>query len=137
MAEDRRGRARGVNRTGIDANSHSIADTDVPARQSRRRRRSLIRSMAAGVGVVVSVIGVSTVLAGVAGVWALHSLGPQFGVYLVKPSPQRYADIAPDLMEKRLLRSRTGMGGAARRSRGESRRRHEYGGDTCAPGGRS
>lgn len=77
MAENRRGRARSVNRTGIDANSYSIADTDVPARQSRRRRRSLIRSTAAGVGVVVSVIGVSTLVAGVAGVWALHSLGPQ------------------------------------------------------------
>jgi len=55
--------------------------------------------MAAGVRVAASVIGVSTLLAGVAGVWALHSLGPQFGVYLVKPSPQRYADIALDLME--------------------------------------
>lgn len=33
------------------------------------------------------------------GLWAVHSYGPRFGVYLTAPSPERYAEIALDIMD--------------------------------------
>ncbi|WP_301850473.1 hypothetical protein [Rhodococcus pyridinivorans] len=49
--------------------------------------------------VVLSVLGAVVVLVGVSGAWTVHEFGPRVGVYLGAPSPQRYAEIALDLME--------------------------------------
>lgn len=54
--------------------------------RSRRRRRA----WTAAAAVVLVVAG--------AAVWGVGRYGPRFGVYLVPPSPQRYADVALDLM---------------------------------------
>ncbi|XUK64006.1 TSPc domain-containing protein [Plantibacter sp. RU18] len=34
------------------------------------------------------------------GAYAVHTFGPKFGVYIVPPSPERYADIALEMMEE-------------------------------------
>ncbi|PDP87251.1 hypothetical protein CQJ94_12195 [Glycomyces fuscus] len=46
----------------------------------------------------LAVIAGAVVLLGGSGAWLAHTYGPQFGVYLVPPSPQRYADVALGLL---------------------------------------
>lgn len=62
--------------------------TDSSARRPRRRWPVVLSVLSAVVGLV-----------GVSGAWAVHEFGPRVGVYLGAPSPQRYAEIALDLME--------------------------------------
>ncbi|WP_017582352.1 S41 family peptidase [Nocardiopsis valliformis] len=49
---------------------------------------------------VLAAIAIVVLLLGGGGVWLVHTYGPQFGVYLFPPSPQRYADVALELMER-------------------------------------
>lgn len=51
-----------------------------------RRRRPLL--------IVLAVLAALAVLLGAVGLWAVHSFGPRYGLYLVPPSPERYAQIA-------------------------------------------
>jgi carboxyl-terminal processing protease len=56
--------------------------------QKRRRRRLVLGSLA------VAVLAV-----GGTAVWGVHEYGPRFGVYLLPPSPQRYAEIVVDRLD--------------------------------------
>ncbi|MBI9115692.1 S41 family peptidase [Sanguibacter suaedae] len=66
-----------------------------PARLPRGggpRRRPVLRRVLIGLGGALVVV-----VAG--GAWAVHAYGPRFGLYLVPPSPQRYAEVALDVLE--------------------------------------
>lgn len=47
----------------------------------------------------LGIVGGALALGLVAGGWAAYNYGPQFGVYVIPPSPERYADIALDIMD--------------------------------------
>lgn len=60
------------------------------ARTARRRgRRRVILGAAALAALVI----------GGTGAWAVHEYGPRFGVYLLPPSPERYAEIVIDRLD--------------------------------------
>jgi len=59
-----------------------------PRRRRRRRHRALVVTAA----MFVALTG--------AGLWGVGHYGPRFNVYLSAPSPQRYAQVALDLMER-------------------------------------
>lgn len=44
-------------------------------------------------------MALTVLLVGGVGAWGLHEYGPRFGVYVVPPSPQRYAEIAVDFLD--------------------------------------
>ncbi len=67
----------------------SRADAAQPA--SRRRRRIVKRF---GIGA-----GIAALLLGGGGLAAVNAYGPHFGFYLLPPSPQRYVDIALELLD--------------------------------------
>ncbi|GAA1103024.1 S41 family peptidase [Nocardiopsis metallicus] len=49
---------------------------------------------------MLAVLAIVVLLLGGGGVWLVHTWGPQLGFYLFPPSPQRYADVALQLMEQ-------------------------------------
>jgi carboxyl-terminal processing protease len=61
-------------------------------RGGRSRKRCVLRRVLVGLGGAVLVL-----VAG--GGWAVHAYGPRFGLYLVPPSPQRYAEVALEILE--------------------------------------
>lgn len=64
------------------------------AATSPRRRRPLL--------IVLAVLAALVILLGGVGLWAVHTLGPRYGLYLTPPSPQRYAQLALEDLDRAL-----------------------------------
>ncbi|MDF1488646.1 S41 family peptidase [Tessaracoccus caeni] len=61
--------------------------------EARRPRRRWLRRLLIGMAVLLAVVlG--------AGAWAVHAWGPMFGIYLIAPSPKRYAKIALGFLDQ-------------------------------------
>jgi carboxyl-terminal processing protease len=72
--------------------TRSATTHGVVLREGRGPRRGCL--VASGIGVLV----LALVLGG--GAWLVNSYGPRFGIYLVPPSPERYAEIALETMDE-------------------------------------
>lgn len=72
-----------------DGETPDSVRAETPAKPRKRRGRR-----------VLAVLGIVVLLLGGSGVWLVHTWGPPFGVYLFPPSPQRYADIALEMMDQ-------------------------------------
>jgi hypothetical protein len=74
-------------------NNGETPDSAQEGSPAEPRKKKLWRRVSAVLAIVVLLLGTS-------GAWLVHTWGPQFGLYLFPPSPQRYADVALELMEQ-------------------------------------